>query len=89
MYHWVVGHFSAKSVKYLLLIEIHCACNLFHSHQILIVGVEYMQVLKEIFFIKKYGFLRKLLMLQKCIIRQWCIISRWMTVAIAVGKAQI
>jgi hypothetical protein len=75
-----MGHFSAKSAKYLFLIEIHCACNVSNPHQILTVGGEYIQVLKKICFIKKYAFLRKLLMLQKCIIGWWCIINRWMTI---------
>ena len=82
VYHWVVGHISAKSAKYQLLIAIHCACNLFSPHQILTVGGEYIQVLKKFSFIKKYVFLRKLLTLRKCIIGWWCIISRWMTVNI-------
>ena len=80
MYHWVVGHFSAKSAKDPLLIETYHACNLINPRQILTVGGEYMQVLRKNCFIKKYAFLRKLSMLQKCIIGWWCIISRWMTV---------
>ena len=76
----VVGHISAKSAKYQLLIEIHCACNLFNPHQILTVGGEYIQVLEKTWFIKKYLFLRKLSTLQKGIIGWRCIISRWMTV---------
>ena len=80
VYHWVVGEFSAKSMKNPCLIEIHCACNSFNPRQIWTVGGEYMQVLMKICSIKKYAFLRKLLMLQKCIIWWWCIISQWMTV---------
>ena len=80
VYHWVVGPFSAKSAKNPLLMEIHRACNSFNPCHILTVDVEYVQVLRKFYFIKKSAFLRKLLTLQKCIIWWWCIIRQWMTV---------
>jgi hypothetical protein len=65
VHHWAVGHFSVKSTKHPLLINIHCACacHLFNPRQILTVGGEYTGI-KEKLFHKKT---RPLSMLQKCI----------------------
>jgi hypothetical protein len=48
----VVGHFSAKSAKHPLLIEMLCAFNLFNPRQILTLGGEYTSA-GEILFHKK------------------------------------
>jgi len=59
---WVVGEFSANSVKILLLNEMQHACNLSNIFHILTTDRKEVKVLRKIYFMKKSVFLKKLLM---------------------------